>query len=72
MEKNELIERKRKEGDRRSLYVYITPKGLKAADDMKAIYDKYDEKGAQGLSETELAYLKSLLMRVFKNLNEGQ
>ncbi|MBR2742816.1 MAG: MarR family transcriptional regulator [Clostridia bacterium] len=71
MEKNGLIERKRKEGDRRSLYVYITPNGLKAADDMKMVYDKFDALGAQGLSESELSQLKILLMKVFRNLNEG-
>ena len=71
MEKNGLIERKRKKEDGRSLYVYITPKGLKAADDMKAVYDKYDEKGTEGLSEEEIALLKRMLFKVFKNLNEG-
>ncbi|MBQ3378728.1 MAG: MarR family transcriptional regulator [Clostridia bacterium] len=71
MENNGLIERKRKEGDRRSLYVFITPKGLKAADDMKMVYDKFDALGAHGLSESELGQLKILLMKVFRNLNEG-
>ena len=43
MEKSGLIERKQKHGNRRSLYVYLTDKGKKAASKMALIFAESEQ-----------------------------
>lgn len=61
MEKRGLIERRQAEGNRRSLYVYLTEKGREAARQMNVIFAETEKTALQGLQEEEVAQLKRLL-----------
>lgn len=69
MENAELIVRKQKSGNRRSLYVYLTEKGKMAAHKMELIFDNADKWAAQGLSEKETERLKFLLEKVCSTID---
>lgn len=68
MEKKGYIERRQKDGNRRSLYVYLTEKGKEKAAQMHDIFAAADNKAAYGLSEAETEALKRLLLKICDNL----
>ncbi len=69
MENAGLVERKQKQGNRRSLFVYLTHKGKKAAEDMRAVFEHADQQAASALSEEDLEQLKSLLCKICISLD---
>lgn len=74
MENTGLIVRKQKQGNRRSLFIYLTDKGKTVSKDMKAVFDNADLQATSALSEQELEQLKSLLNKIcisLKNESEG-
>ena len=68
MENAGLVERKQKEGNRRSLFVCLTEKGKKAAEDMSAIFERADKQAVCALSEENLEQLKSFLYIICDSL----
>ena len=64
MEQSGLISRRQRAGNRRSLYVSLTPEGQKAAEKMENVFRKADARAESGLSEQETRQLKRLLERV--------
>lgn len=70
MESGGLVERRQREGNRRSLYVYLTDSGRRAAEDMRAVFAQADSQAAGGLSQQELAQLKYLLGKVCGELQK--
>lgn len=72
MEQKELIERRQKEGNRRSLYVYMTSKGKEAAERMHVIFEQYDEKAKLSMKQSESDDLKRMLTIVCDNLNKKE
>lgn len=70
MEGGGLVERRQREGNRRSLYVYLTDSGRRAAEDMRAVFAQADSRAAGGLSQQELAQLKYLLGKVCGELQK--
>ncbi len=64
MEKAGLIVRKQHDGNRRSLFVSLTDKGNKIAEDMKLMFTKTDDEAAKYLSENEQEQLRVLLEKV--------
>ncbi len=70
MESGGLVERRQREGNRRSLYVYLTDSGRRAAEDMRAVFAQADSRAAGGLSQQELAQLKYLLGKVCGELQK--
>lgn len=64
MEAAGLIERRQAPGNRRSLFVYLTDKGRKAAGEMGAIFTRVDRQAEAGLTPDEAAQLKALLEKV--------
>ena len=63
MEKAGLILRRQREGNRRSLYVYLTDKGRAAARSVEEIFRRAEAPVAEALTGEELEQLKSLLAR---------
>lgn len=61
MENSGLISRTQKLGNRRSLYVSLTPAGTEAAQKMKAIFTEQERLCCSGLTENELLQLRNLL-----------
>lgn len=77
MEQAELIVRKQKEGNRRSLYVSLTEKGQEAADRMEKVFQKTEEQATAGLTCEEKEQLKYLLDKLcstikFKEEKKGE
>ena len=72
MEAKGLIERRQKEGNRRSLFVNFTPQGKKVALKMEEIFDNADEKIKSYLTDEEFEQLNNLLNKLCgKMLEEG-
>lgn len=70
MEQAGLIERKHREGNRRSLYVSLTPKGEEAARGMAEVFARADRRAASLLSDGEEERLKNMLASVRRAMAE--
>lgn len=69
MEQKGLIERKQKDGNRRSLFVYMTEKGKSVAEQMHTIFEQYDCLALESMSPEEIEMVKNLLEKICSNLN---
>lgn len=74
MENKGYIERKMLNGDRRSLYVFLTEKGKKYIEYLNEKFDKVENTALKNFSEDEKQQLNDLLMRVYENMiaNENE
>ena len=70
MEEAGLVERRQKPGDRRALYVSLTPAGETAAEAVSALFDRADTQAASLLTAEETAQLTALLEKVCAALPE--
>ena len=68
MEKDKLVIRKNLNGNRRSLYVYLTDEGKEKAVIIKDTFEKMEEKVLVNLDDDEKKSLLLLLEKVNKNL----
>lgn len=69
MEQSGFIERRRRDGNRRSIYVYLTDKGRAAAAEMERIFSESEEQafcGVEGGAEN----VNAVLDKVYDNLCE--
>jgi DNA-binding MarR family transcriptional regulator len=55
-------------GDRRSLYVFLTEKGKKYIEYLNEKFDKVENTALKNFSEDEKQQLNDLLMRVYENM----
>ena len=72
MEQAGLIERKHKEGNRRSLYVSLTPRGVEMARKMDEAVREVDRLAASLLSDGEEEMLKNMLASVRRAMTETE
>ena len=72
MEQAGLIERKHKEGNRRSLYVSLTPRGVEMARKMDEAVREVDRLAASLLSDGEEEMLKNMLASVRRAMIETE
>ncbi|ASJ22243.1 MarR family winged helix-turn-helix transcriptional regulator [Brachyspira hampsonii] len=68
MEKSGLIERKQREGNRRSLYVFLTEKGAEVSKKMEKIFEDAENIATDKLSEKDKEKLKKLLIEMCNSL----
>ncbi len=68
MESKGYIERKMLNGDRRSLYVFLTEKGKKYIEYLNEKFDKVENTALKNFSEDEKQPLNDLHMRVYENM----
>lgn len=68
MENKDLIIRKNINGNRRSLYVYLTDKGKALAEQVSLKFEILEEKALSGFDDDEKGLLTDLLTRMNKNL----
>lgn len=68
MESKGYIERKMLNGDRRSLYVFLTEKGKKYIEYLNEKFDKVENTALKNFSEDKKQQLNDLLMRVYENM----
>lgn len=72
MESSGLIERRREEGNRRSIFVYLTPKGRKAAERISEIFDVAERQAFAGMGEEDVVRLRASLSEVYCNIKEKE
>ena len=70
MEEAGLVERRQKNGDRRALYVSLTPAGEAAAEAVAAVFDRADAQAAALMTAEEHLQLTALLEKVCAALPE--
>lgn len=68
MEKKGMIVRKNLNGNRRSLYVYLTEKGRTFAEQVGAEFDVIEERALSGFRDDEKEMLTAFLTRMNKNM----
>lgn len=69
MEQKGLIERRQENGNRRSLFVYLTENGKEVCEKMHVIFSQKDKQAIEGLNAEEVDGLKRLLTKVCENLD---
>lgn len=75
MENSGLIVRRQKDGNRRSLYVSLTPAGRETAAKLMDIFDSQESSAAAGLTPEEQAALNQLLAKLCDTMqtpNQGK
>ncbi|MCR3759675.1 MarR family transcriptional regulator [Clostridium felsineum] len=70
MEREGLIERRMLNGNRRSLYVFLTEKGRKALDKVSFVFNMLEEKALDGFSEEEKRDFIEKFFRIYTNITE--
>lgn len=70
MEKNNLIIRKKQDGNRRNIYVYLTEKGKEHTEYVEEVFSTIEKKAFVGFETEEKELLNELLIRIYKNINE--
>lgn len=70
MENKELITRQTQNGNRRSLYVFLTGKGRELAERAALEFDKIEENALYGFTDTEKEALNDFLTRIHENIND--
>lgn len=72
MENSGLVTRTKKQGNRRSLYVALTPAGMEAAQKMKTVFAEQERLCCSGLTENELLQLRNLLDKFCQSASKIQ
>lgn len=72
MEDAGLIERKREEGNRRSLFVSLTDTGLSKARDTLKLFEKAEKIALSQISEDEVMTACRVLEKVYENLQKAE
>lgn len=72
MEDKGLIERHNKNGNRRSLYVYLTDKGKAAAHTVQNIFSENEKEAFRGITDKEAEMFISTLFKICNNLTDTE
>ncbi len=68
MEKNRLITRRPDKNDRRKFLIYLTADGKRLKNRLSTIASDIQKKAFKGVKKAELEQLRSLMNRIYKNL----
>ncbi len=71
MEEKGMIERRMRNGNRRSLYVFLTEKGKELSDVVEREFDRAEEQALAGFSPEEREECRRMLRRICENLTES-
>lgn len=69
MEEAGLVERRMMNGNRRSLYVFLTGKGKEQLKLVTEAFSEMEEEAFRGISETERKTFMDLMLRVYENIS---
>lgn len=69
MEDRKLVRRARKTEDGREVHIELTPQGAGMAQQIVPVAERYEEAALNGFSEDEAKQLKSMLKRIYANLD---
>ena len=70
MEEKGMIERKMLNGNRRSLYVFLTEKGERLQEVVEKEFASLEEKAFEGISGEEKEAFMDLFIKIYDNLNK--
>jgi len=70
MESNDLVVRIPDERDKRNKRIYLTNKGKKMQSALKPLADSAIQKASAGISEEDMSVCKSVLQRMYENLQK--
>jgi DNA-binding MarR family transcriptional regulator len=70
MEESGLIERKSLNGNRRSLYVYLTEHGKEMYEKVKTVFDEVENVAFEGFSEKEREEIIQQLYKIYSNISK--
>lgn len=65
-----MIIRKKQDGNRRNIYVYLTEKGKEHTEYVEEVFSTIEKKAFVGFETEEKELLNELLIRIYKNINE--
>lgn len=68
MEEHHMVERRMKDGNRRTQYVYLTPYGTELAEKIQQSFVKIEEKAFEGIEPEEQEQFMRGLRKVYGNL----
>ena len=71
MEEKGMIERRMRNGNRRSLYVFLSEKGKELSDVVEREFDRAEEQALAGFSPEEREECRRMLRRICENLTEN-
>lgn len=69
MEKNGMVERRMLNGNRRSLYVFMTEKGKQQANAVAKAFNELEEKAFFGFSKEEREIFMDNLIKIYNNIS---
>ena len=69
MEDAGLVERRMLNGNRRSLYVFLTGKGKEQLKPVTEAFSGMEEEAFRGISETERELFMDLMLRIYENIS---
>lgn len=72
MEEHSLLERRTQPGDRRSFFIFLTPKGAALAQQVTDTFRQLEENAFQGVDEQERQLFLNIFRRVHANLTERE
>ena len=72
MERDGLIQRQQRDGNRRSLYVSLTGRGEQLGRQMQNIFAEADQRAMAGLTPEQQQTLQQLLEQVLQNFNREE
>lgn len=72
MENAGLVVRRQKEGNRRSLYVSLTEKGMAAATQLKDVFQQVEQTATAALTPQEQQTLKEILSKMCGSMQSSQ
>ena len=72
MERDGLIQRQQRDGNRRSLYVSLTGRGEQLGRQMQDIFAEADQRAMAGLTPEQQQTLQQLLEQVLQNFNREE
>lgn len=70
MEEGGLIERRMLKGNRRSLYVFLTAKGITALEKVSEVFDELEKLAFAGLSTEEKMDFQDKFFKIYSNLTK--
>lgn len=70
MEEGGLIERRMRKGNRRSLYVFLTDKGIKALEKVSEVFDELETLAFEGFSTEEKMDFLGKFFKIYGNLTK--
>jgi DNA-binding MarR family transcriptional regulator len=72
MEKLGYVERRQKPGDRKQVFIHLTPLGLSLRDKLVPLAEEVNAVAVEGLGEREIVAMRKALLAIIDNLARGE